>query len=480
LDRRLPLLVATLTSLGVVGGAVAISIESPTAPRTTLGRAEALEGPLVTEQRLEALADAKAAGTFANGARILGDPASGWTGERLMNRGTDDWEPAVATDPNAPFVYLLATRYGTPKPCPGNCPIPHIALEISSDGGRTWSDGRPLCACKGSGQYDPIIEVVPDTGHVYALFMNGFNVVFVKSRNHGASWTAPVPTYGKVSWNDKPILTTSDDGRHVYVSWNGPQGGDPWLAQSHDFGRTWTQHKLVESKRYYFAYDGTVLSNGTVVISEGSINYSGPGASPEGKVRHHAFISRDRGTTWDNVVIDVVDVGEPCVAAGCSSDFYLGHSGVSSDANDDLVFVYDGATEPLGPQRIYVRTSTNHGFTWSKRLAVSRSGEMATAPAVEAVGKDDIRLWYYETRRDNLDAWNIWYRSSTDGGQTWTGPALLSDATSGPGYKREKGFLEVYGDYGEIGVTSSGKTIAVWGEGFSWIGPGGVWINRQT
>jgi hypothetical protein len=31
-----------------------------------------------------------------------------------------------------------------------------------------------------------------------------------------------------------------------------------------------------------------------------------------------------------------------------------------------------------------------------------------------------------------------------------------------------------------IAITDRGKTIAVWGEGFSWTGPGGVWFNRQT
>ena len=76
--------------------------------------------------------------------------------------------------------------------------------------------------------------------------MNGFNVVFVKSTDHGATWTAPVKTYGSVSWNDKPVIAVSDDGRDVYTTFNGPTGGDPWLAQSHDFGATWTQTKLVE------------------------------------------------------------------------------------------------------------------------------------------------------------------------------------------------------------------------------------------
>ena len=41
------------------------------------------------------------------------------------------------------------------------------------------------------------------------------------------------------------------------------------------------------------------------------------------------------------------------------------------------------------------------------------------------------------------------------------------------------GFAEIYGDYGEIAVTSAGKTIAVWGEGFSYTGPGGTWFNVQ-
>ena len=58
--------------------------------------------------------------------------------------------------------------------------------------------------------------------------------MFIRSDDHGKTWSAPVQTYGKVSWNDKPVLATSDDGRDVYVSWNGPKGGDPWLAQSHD------------------------------------------------------------------------------------------------------------------------------------------------------------------------------------------------------------------------------------------------------
>jgi hypothetical protein len=443
------------------------------------GENEAQEQAETTEKRLEALREARAAGTFGQRQAVVAAPPAGWAGEQLMNVATDDWEPAIAADPNTPFVYLITTRYA-PKPCPGNCPSPWIALEVSPDGGTTWSAGRPLCACKGSGQFDPIIEVVPNSGQVYALYMNGFNVVFTKSPDHGQTWSTPVKTYGQVSWNDKPVLAMSDDGQHVYVSWNGPNGGDPWVAQSHDFGATWTQTKLVEGPRYFFAYDADVLPNGTAIFSESSILYGGQGSSPEGVVQHHAFVSTNQGTSWQNVVVDTVEIGEACVADGCSSDFYLGHSGVSADAAGNLVLVYDGATTPGGQQLAFARRSTNGGLTWSARTPLSTIGEHATGPVVESRGAGDVRVWYAQTNGDSHDAWNIWYRSSTDGGVTWTAAVKISDASTGADYKSADGFLEFYGDYGEIAITSAGKTIGTWGEGFSWTGPGGTWFNRQS
>jgi hypothetical protein len=451
------------------------------------GNNESEEEGNLTAERLDALAAAKAAGKFGGKAAATTNPANGWVGSQLLNPATDDWEPAVATDPNAPYVYMLTTRYGQPKTCSSHCPTPYIVLTTSQDGGATWGSQAPLCICVGSGaQYDPTIEVVPNTGAVYSAFLNadragGFSTVFTKSTDHGATWSAPVHVYGNVSWTDKPEVTMDASGKDVYVSWNGPQGGDLYVGQSHDYGATWTQQKLSDTKRYYYAYDGRVLADGTVVFAESSLVYSGS-TSVGGEVWHHAIISRDHGATWENVVVAKVPVGEACVADGCGPDFYTGQASVVSDATGHLVFAFEGPATDGEPQRVQVSTSSDEGRTWSTPAALSVAGEDATQPRLASSGGGDVRIWYMQTSGgDNPDAWNVWYRSSSNGGRSWSPPVKIDDAPAGAaGYVNANGFDEIYGDYGEIAVTSAGKTIAVWGEGLSFTGPGGTWFNLQT
>lgn len=442
-------------------------------------RAERIEQATSTDRRLNAADDARRAGELGQIEPIVAAAAPGWSGEQLASPTADDWEPAIAAAPTTPWVYMMTTRYTGPNACGNRCPTPYIVLRRSNDGGATWMADQFLCECRGQkGQFDPIVEVVPSTGHVYAVWMNDFDVYFSKSTNNGATWSAPVKTYGKVSWNDKPVLAVSDDGQHVYVAWNGPSGGDPYIAQSHNAGGSWTQTKVVDSARYYFAFDGDVLPNGAVVFSQSSVSYTGPGASPEGQVQVHAIRSTNQGASWSNVVVDSVELGAGCVADGCSTDYYLGHSAVAGDASGALVMLYDGATTAGGPQTIWARRSSDDGATWSARTALSTAGVFSSFPAMESRGAGDVRAFYMQ-QDGGPDAWNVWYRSSTDGGVSWSSPVNISDATTGTTYKTAAGFREPYGDYGEAAITNGGKFIGVWGEGDSYSGPGGAWINRQ-
>jgi Neuraminidase (sialidase) len=430
-----------------------------------------------TEQRLEALEAAREAGTLGVIERIVRAPAPGWAGERLLNPTGDDWEPAIATDPLRPFVYVLHNRYGGEPACRRRCPDPAMILHVSRDGGRSWRPERYLCECRGvKGQYDPLLEVVPDSGDVYAVWMNDFKIHFSRSGDRGRTWSGPVPIHREVSWGDKPNMTVSDDGEDVYVVFNGPTGGDVYASVSHDAGATWTAARLTTSERYHYDYSGAVLPDGRVVFSQISFDYVGGGGVANNPIQIHVLASDDAGATWDDLVVDELAVGSECSSQGCYEDYYDSGPVLAKDEGGDLVIVYNGAAEPLGPRTVYARSSTDGGRTWSERVRISRVGVNAAFPAVVGEGDDGARLWFMDQRTGR---WNVWYTTSSDLGATWSRPVRISDARSGTAYKNRRGFAEVYGDYGEIGITSAGRTVAVWGEGISYRGPGGVWFNRE-
>ena len=438
--------------------------------------AELQEHTEEVNERLEELERATEEGTVGRLSRVERAAAAGWAGERLANATGDDWEPAVATDPTAPWVYLLHNRYGA-QPCASNCPDPAMILHVSSDGGATWGPEIFPCTCKRvHGQFDPLIEVVPTTGVVYAVWMNDFNIVFSKSTNHGSTWSTPVPIFGKVSWGDKPNLGISPNGQDVYVLFNGPTDGDVYAAVSHNAGSTWTQTRVTNDNRYHYDYGVAVLPSGRVVSSQISFTYTAPGAGAEGEVQIHLYASDNGGTTWTNSIVDRVQLGSGCTSAGCYPDFYDSGPVLAQDTNGDLTLVYTGATTVGGPRTAYSRSSTDGGRTWSQRVTVSSSGNNTGFAAAVGSGNDGVRLWLGEQTNGR---WNVWYRTSSNLGTSWSAPVKISDAVSGTAYKDANGFTEMYGDYGEIAVTNTGKTFAVWAEGTSYPGPGGVWFNRQ-
>src|SRR5439155_16596837 len=144
------------------------------------------------------------------------------------------------------------------------------------------------------------------------------------SIDHGQTWTDPVRPNGQVSWTDKPEIATSPSGQDVYVSWNGPTGGDLWVGVSHDYGATWKQIRVVTGRRYFYAYDGIVLPDGTVMFSESSFRYTCAGSGSfncvsSGQVWHHAVISRDNGDTWENVIVAKVPIGKTASRSDAAS-----------------------------------------------------------------------------------------------------------------------------------------------------------------
>ena len=291
-----------------------IDSASPRAPDELPAEALAEQGEQ-TQERLEALEQARTQGTLGLVEPLAVKAAPGWRGERVWRSGTDDWEPAVAGRPGSSRVYMLTTRYGSKPACKRSCPDPAIRLRASQDGGLHWGRDRYLCRCRGSkNQYDPQIEMSAD-GSLYAAWLDGFTpgVTFARSADGGRNWTKPVHVDRRLAWSDKPIVAVSDDGKDVYIAFNGPSNGDAYVAVSHDRGDHFGQPVPAEvNKRYHFAGGGFVAADGTVAFGQTSYNQDSSGS-----VRVLATTSIDGGRTWRNVRVDRMAKQPDCVSKGC-------------------------------------------------------------------------------------------------------------------------------------------------------------------
>lgn len=128
--------------------------------------------------------------------------------------------------------------------------------------------------------------------------------------------------------------------------------------------------------------------------------------------------------------------------------------------------------------------STDSGAHWSVIVAddVNTGTDKPivnhTFPATVAGRAGDVRIAWMDTRAGAL--WNTYYRSSRDGGATWSAESDLSSYVAGFSYIQQDGFRFPFGDYFELDIDDRGTTHAVWGEGFNWDSPGSIWNTLRA
>ena len=433
------------------------------------GEASALEEELEHSGHFGVPVTKKAMGSITRAQARAAAPeaaAPGWAGE--IKLGTEDtWEPTIAADPSGPYVYAMYNRFGGPKACKQCPPIPML-LRVSSDNGVTWGAETYPCPCPGvkQFQYDPVVKVASN-GVVYATWMNKYDMVFSKSSNHGATWTAPIEVSGS-PWGDKPWIGVSPSGTDVYIAY--ATSSDVWIAASHNAGASFAPAVKLnnDTGRYRYPNGLEVLANGTAVLS--ASDYPGSSQQASGPINIETWRTTNGGTSWTRTVLGQVFTGVNFETSSTTS--------LASDSAGTLVAMYTGATALNGNGHVWTRRSTDGGITWSTALELGNGSFNASFPAIAGGASGVFRMHYADNRTGR---WNTWYRSSTDGGLTWGAEADISDADTGATYKTAAGFLSEYGDYGAIDITNTGKTVAVWGEGMSFsTGPGGIWFNRMT
>jgi hypothetical protein len=79
----------------------------------------------------------------------------------------------------------------------------------------------------------------------------------------------------------------------------------------------------------------------------------------------------------------------------------------------------------------------------------------------------------------NRPLWNTYYRTSTNGGATWSVENQLSGPVRGYDYILPGGFRFPFGDYFSLAIDGDGVTHAVWGEGRNYKSPGSIWYAQS-
>jgi hypothetical protein len=383
----------------------------------------------------------------------------------------DQWEPSIAADGNR-HVYVLYPQYLTVPGCP-SCPSPTLILVISNDNGKTWQAPQQIAA-PGTGQFDAQIVVDPvDKRTVYASWLqdNKSTIIVAKSTDFGVTWSA-VTANSTNAAVDKDILTVH--GNDVYVGYNHSQ--KVWVSSSHDGGTTFNSAVVNPNAKL-----GWSLAGGAAIDPAGNVFFAWSGytqnGGAKGPVNLYISKSADGGATWSLVQLDTSGSPPDCSDYFCGWAYLGAQITMTSDSAGTLYALWNAGTVDKGVERIYFSSSTTQGNTWQPKQDVSLAavgGEHAF-PAITAGSSGDVRIAWMDSR--NTPLWNTYYRSSTNGGASWSGESQLSSYVAGYSYIQPQGFSFPFGDYFEMAIDNAGNTQACWGEGLNYDTPGSIWYT---
>ena len=349
-----------------------------------------------------------------------------------------------------------------------------MILVESNDNGVTWKSERRI-ANRRSAQFDAQIVVDPvDRRTVYAAWLENDrkDIVVARSVDFGLTWNELVATRTETE-ADKPVLAVH--GLDVYVAYN--RAAKVWVAASHDGGNSFTPVNVnsVEGMGWAQAGGAAIDPMGNLFVSWAGYTRIDGGQGP---VDLNISRSSDGGKTWGTTLMDRSGAPPECVTNECGWAYLGAQITVTSDAAGTLYALWNAGPINKSAERIFFASSTTAGASWSARANVSNAapGVSHAFPTMVAGMAGDVRIAWMDTRQSPL--WNVFYRSSTNGGATWSPELQLSSYVPGYSYIDPKGFKFPFGDYFEMGIDNHGETQVVWGEGLTYESPGSIWYSN--
>lgn len=330
----------------------------------------------------------------------------------------------------------------------------------SSDGGTTWSPVINVSNNYGP-SYNPAVAV-DSGGNVHAVWndqASGFTqIVYSKSTDGGATWSA-ITDISKSSrgTSESPEIAV-DSANNIYLVWqdDAPANGDIFCSKSADGGATWSAPVNVSNNYGYSGYAAIDLD------SSNNLHVVWQDTTPE-NVDILYSKSSDGGVTWSSTVDISNDSGSsylPAIAVDLGNNIHVVWYGLvggdgevfyskstdggatwsaavnvskTTTSSQEFAIAVDSGTNihvawveylPGNPEIFYSK-STDGGITWNAAVNVSKNSGSVYSPAIAV---DSSNNPYILWQGDALGNFQIFISKSTDGGVTWSAPAVVFDS----------------------------------------------------
>jgi hypothetical protein len=189
----------------------------------------------------------------------------------------------------------------------------------------------------------------------------------------------------------------------LHVGWTDNRDGnyEIYYKRSTDQGTTWSQDSRITNDPAY--------SDGPSISSSDSIVHLVWYDMRMGFLMIYYKRSTDWGVTWSQ---------DTCLSSGTVSSYYPSLS--SSDSTVHVV--WEDWRDANGNSEIYYKRSTDWGVTWSPDTRLTQDSVRSEMPSI-AISGSDVHVAWFDELGSNTE---IYYKRSTDGGTTWSSDVRMT------------------------------------------------------